>query len=218
MPTPIMVNDLGRMAYRQAWELQERAHEQVVAGGPETIFIVEHSPVITLGRRPESIQNLITSPEELAEQNIDLVHSDRGGDITYHGPGQIVAYPIIRLASHGLSVSGYVHRLESIVIATLGELGIESRADPQAIGVWAMDGENLAKICAIGVRIRRGVSLHGLALNVAMDLSGFNHIIPCGLTGRPVTSVHKLLGNNTPPLLETKQILTRHLIGSFELD
>jgi lipoyl(octanoyl) transferase len=218
MPTPIMVNDLGRMVYRQAWELQERAHEQVVAGGPETIFIVEHSPVITLGRRAESIQNLITSPEELAKQNIDLVHSDRGGDITYHGPGQIVAYPIIRLASHGLSVSGYVHCLESIVIATLGELGIESRADPQAIGVWAMDGENLAKICAIGVRIRRGVSLHGLALNVATDLSGFNHIVPCGLTGRPVTSLHKLLGNNAPFLLDTKKILTRHLIESFELD
>jgi lipoyl(octanoyl) transferase len=218
MPTPIVVNDLGRMAYRDAWELQERAHEQVLAGEPETIFIVEHSPVITLGRREESIRNLITTPEELAKQNIDLVHSDRGGDITYHGPGQIVAYPIIRLASHGLSVSGYVHRLESIVIATLADLGIESRADPQAIGVWAMDGENLAKICAIGVRIRRGVSLHGLALNVATDLSGFNHIIPCGLTGRPVTSVHKLLGSNAPSLPETKQILIRHLIESFEVD
>src|SRR5271170_1361378 len=136
MPTAIIVNDLGRMAYRDAWELQERAHQSVVAGGPETIFIVEHSPVITLGRREESIRNLITSPEELATQNIDLVHSDRGGDITYHGPGQIVAYPIIRLAQHGLSVSGYVHRLEAIAIATLAELGIDGRADPQAIGVW----------------------------------------------------------------------------------
>src|SRR5271154_5573162 len=152
MPTPIVVNDLGRMAYQQAWDLQERAHENVVAGGPETIFIVEHSPVITLGRREESIQNLITTPEELAKQNIDLVHSDRGGDITYHGPGQIVAYPIIRLAQHGLSVSGYVHRLESIVIATLADLGIQSRADPQAIGVWVMDAEVPAKISAIGVR------------------------------------------------------------------
>ncbi len=215
MPTGIVVNDLGRMAYREAWDLQERAHEQVLAGGSETIFLVEHSPVITLGRREESIRNLITSPEELAEQNIDLVHSDRGGDITYHGPGQIVAYPIIRLASHGLSVSGYVHRLEAIAISTLVELGIESRADPQAIGVWAMDGPNLAKICAIGVRIRRGVSLHGLALNVTTDLSGFNHIIPCGLTGRPVTSIHKLLGKNAPSLPEVKQILIQHLIQSL---
>jgi lipoyl(octanoyl) transferase len=218
MPTPIVVNDLGRMAYRDAWELQEHAHGQVLAGGPETIFLVEHCPVITLGRREESIRNLITSPEELAKLNIDLVRSDRGGDITYHGPGQIVAYPIIRLASYGLSVSGYVHRLESIVIATLAELGIESRADPQAIGVWAMDGENLAKICAIGVRIRRGVSLHGLALNVTTDLSGFNHIIPCGLTGRPVTSVHKLLGKDAPSLPEAKQILVQHLIDSLRPD
>jgi lipoyl(octanoyl) transferase len=211
MPTPIVVNDLGRMAYRDAWELQERAHQSVVAGEPETIFIVEHSPVITLGRREESIQNLITSPEELAKQNIDLVHSDRGGDITYHGPGQIVAYPIIRLAQHGLSVSGYVHRLEAIAITTLAELGIEGRADPQAIGVWAMDGENLAKICAIGVRIRRGVSLHGLALNVSTDLSGFRHIVPCGLTGRAVTSVDKILQKSTPSIAETKQILIRKL-------
>jgi lipoyl(octanoyl) transferase len=218
MSAPILVNDLGRMAYQQAWDLQEQAHQSVLAGGPETIFIVEHPPVITLGRREESIQNLITTPEDLARQNIELVHSDRGGDITYHGPGQIVAYPIIRLAQHHLSVSGYVHRLEAIAISTLAELGIEARADPQAIGVWTVDGENLAKICAIGVRIRRGISLHGLALNVSTNLSGFNHIIPCGLTGRPVTSIHKILGNDAPSLLETKQILIRHLIESLRLD
>ena len=218
MPTPIVVNDLGRMAYRDAWELQERAHEGVVAGGPETIFIVEHLPVITLGRREESIQNLITSREELAKQNIDLIHSDRGGDITYHGPGQIVAYPIIRLAQHHVSVSGYVHRLEAIAISTLAKLGIEARTDPQAIGVWTMDGDNLAKICAIGVRIRRGISLHGLALNVSTDLSGFRHIVPCGLTGRPVTSIHKILGDDAPSLLETKQILIRNLIEFLKLE
>ena len=192
------------------------AHQQVVAGGPETILIVEHSPVITLGRREESIRNLITNPEELARRKIDLVHSDRGGDITYHGPGQIVAYPIVRLARHGLSVSGYVHRLEAIVIATLADLGIDARADPQAIGVWTMDHENLAKICAIGVRIRRGVSLHGLALNVATDLSGFDNIIPCGLTGRAVTSIHKILVKSVPSLPETKQILIRHLTESLQ--
>jgi lipoyl(octanoyl) transferase len=201
------------MPYRAAWERQERAHETVVAGGPETIFIVEHSPVITLGRREESIQNLIASPEELDQAHIDLVHSDRGGEITYHGPGQIVAYPIIRLAEHGLSVSGYVHRLEAIVIATLAELGIEGHADPKAIGVWVSAGETVGKICAIGVRIRRGVSLHGLALNVSTDLSGFEHIVPCGLTGREVTSVHKILGENAPSLVEVKQILIRHLVG-----
>jgi len=217
MPKAIVVNDLGRMAYRDAWELQERAHEQVVTGGSEAIFIIEHTPVITLGRREESIGNLITSLEELARRGIDLVRSDRGGDITYHGPGQIVAYPIIRLAQHRLSVSGYVHRLEAIMIATLAELGIEARADPQAIGVWVMDGENLAKICAIGVRIRRGISLHGLSLNVSTDLSGFENIVPCGLTGRTVTSVERILGKNVPKLPDIKQILISRLIEFLEV-
>ena len=134
---------------------------------------------------------------DLEGLGIELVHSDRGGDITYHGPGQIVAYPIIRLASHGFSVGGYVHRLEGIVIEVLAELGIEGYTDPEAVGVWVdgpspqpsprvrgegvRGGEDAAKICAIGVRIRRGVSLHGLALNVSTDLRGFSHIVPCGL-------------------------------------
>src|SRR5579862_6030711 len=113
MPETIAVNDLGRMSYRDAWDIQERAHDAVAAGGPETIFIVEHTPVVTLGRRGETAGNLVTPPADLARQNVDFIHSDRGGDITYHGPGQIVAYPIIRLADHQLSVSGYVHRLES---------------------------------------------------------------------------------------------------------
>jgi lipoyl(octanoyl) transferase len=215
MPTPIVVNDLGRMAYRDAWDVQERVHQGVVAGGPETILTVEHPPVITLGRRAESIVNLIARPEELARQNIELVHSDRGGDITFHGPGQIVAYPIIRLADHGLSVSGYVHRLEAIVIATLAEIGIEARADPKAVGVWTDDGGHPAKICAIGVRIRRGASLHGLALNVDIDLGGFAHIIPCGLENRAVTSVAKILGENSPSFQAVKENLIRHLIDGF---
>jgi len=215
MPTPIVVNDLGRMPYRGAWDVQERTHQSVVARGPETILIVEHSPVITLGRRAESIINLITSPEELARRNIDLVHSDRGGDITFHGPGQIVAYPIIRLADHSLSVGGYVHRLEAIVIATLAELGIEATADPKAVGVWTDDAGEPAKICAIGVRIRRGVTLHGLALNVATDLSGFAHIVPCGLETRGVTSIAKILGENAPSFQAVKENLIRHLIDGF---
>jgi lipoyl(octanoyl) transferase len=215
MPETITVNDLGRMSYRDAWDIQERAHDAVAAGGPETIFIVEHTPVVTLGRRGETAGNLITSPTDLARQNVDFVHSDRGGDITYHALGQIVAYPIIRLADHQLSVSGYVHRLESIIIATLAELGIKSYTDPQAIGVWTIDGSDPAKIAAIGVRIRRGISLHGLALNVDIDLTGFRHIVPCGLTGRPVTSIKKILGKNAPSFAETKSILIRQMIQSL---
>ena len=228
MGEPINVRDLGVMPYRAAWKLQEEAHEKVLAGEVETIFLVEHPPVITLGRREESIINLVTSTPELARLGVELVNSDRGGDITFHGPGQIVAYPIIRLKDHGFSVGGYVHHLEKIVIATLAELGIKGHADPQAIGVWVLpfipspgtpgQGEGLsqaAKICAIGVRIRRGISLHGLALNVSTDLSGFSHIVPCGLTGRKVTSIATILGDAAPSITRIKEILVRNLLAGF---
>jgi lipoyl(octanoyl) transferase len=211
MGDAITVQDLGNMSYRDAWHLQEEAVEKVVAGGNETLFIVEHPAVVTLGRRDDSIKNLKTSPQKLERLGVELVQSDRGGDITFHGPGQIVVYPIIRLGNHGFTVSGYVHWLEAIVIAALAELGIQGQTDPEAVGVWVSDGEKLAKICAIGVRIRRGTSLHGLALNVSTDLAGFAHIVPCGLTDRGVTSIGKILGGKSPPLKEIKEILIRHL-------
>jgi lipoyl(octanoyl) transferase len=211
MGDAITVEDLGNMSYRDAWRLQEEAVEKVAAGADETLFIVEHPAVVTLGRRDDSIKNLKTSPQKLERLGVEVVHSDRGGDITFHGPGQIVAYPIIRLANHGFMVSGYVHWLEAMVIAALAELGIQGQTDPEAVGVWVSDGEKLAKICAIGVRIRRGTSLHGLALNVSTDLAGFAHIVPCGLTDRGVTSIGKILGVKSPPLAEVKEILIRHL-------
>ncbi|MGD0464489.1 MAG: lipoyl(octanoyl) transferase LipB [Tepidisphaeraceae bacterium] len=212
----ITVQDLGVMPYRDAWRLQEEAVQQAAAGGAETLFIVEHPPVVTLGRRDDSVKNLKTSPRDLERLGVELVHSDRGGDITYHGLGQIVAYPIIRLANHGFSVGGYVHWLEAIVIAVLAEMGIHAQTDPQAVGVWVADGGDVAKICAIGVRIRRGVSLHGLALNVSTDLSGFSHIIPCGLLNRGVTSIGKILATHSPPLATVKGILIRHLTAGLE--
>src|SRR5579859_212103 len=126
--------DLGRMPYREAWARQERAHEEVLAGADETIFFVEHPPVITFGRRPGQERNLLATEEQLRAAGVELVQSDRGGDVTLHAPGQLVAYPIIRLADHRLSVSGYVHRLEEAVIATLATLGIAAGTDPGAIG------------------------------------------------------------------------------------
>ena len=118
-------------------------HAEVLAGGAERILLVEHSPVITFGRRDGNERNLIASEDELSKLGVELVKSDRGGDITFHGPGQIVAYPIIRLNSHRLSVGGYVHRLEDAVIALLTELGIAARKDPAAVGVWveSADGQ-----------------------------------------------------------------------------
>lgn len=189
----LLIEDLGRLSYRDAWRHQEEVHTRVLAGETERLLLVEHPPVITFGRRPGVARNMLATPSQLATMGVEVVESDRGGDITFHGPGQIVAYPIIRLADHHLSVSGYVHTLEKIVIDTLADLGIPgARQDEGAVGVWVPIGQQLAKVCAIGVRIRKGVSMHGLALNVQTDLRYFNLIIPCGLVGRPVTTLQQL--------------------------
>jgi len=199
------------MRYREAWARQEAAHAEVLAGGEEQCFFVEHPPVITFGRRPNVARNLIASDDQLAKLGVEVVQSDRGGDITFHGPGQIVAYPIVRLNEHGFSVGAYVHSLERIVVETLADFGVIAKADPSAVGVWAEDGGAPAKVCALGVRIKRGVSLHGIALNVETDLRYFDLIVPCGLAGRPVTSLRKLLGDAAPPINEVKRSLVSHL-------
>ena len=204
------------MDYRAAWAEQERAHAEVLAGGPERILLAEHPPVITFGRRDGNERNLIASEDELSKLGIDLVKSDRGGDITFHGPGQIVAYPIIRLNSHRLSVGGYVHRLEDAVIALLTELGITARKDPAAVGVWVESAGRPAKICAIGIRVSRGVSLHGLALNVTTDLRYFDLIVPCGLAGKSVASLQTLLGEGKPQMNEIRDRLVAHLIAALD--
>jgi lipoyl(octanoyl) transferase len=210
------VDDLGLMPYRDAWAHQERVHADVLAGGEERILLVEHPPVITCGRRPNTSKNLLASPEQLAKAGVEFVESDRGGDITFHGPGQLVAYPILRLIDHQLSVGGYVRRLEQAVIGALGDLGIPAQKDECAVGVWVDDGTGtLAKICALGVRVRRGVTMHGIALNVTTDLNYFNLIVPCGLSCRPVTSVRKLLGDRAPSMDAVKRALTRRLNEAF---
>jgi lipoyl(octanoyl) transferase len=190
----------------------------VVAGGPEHILLVEHPPVITFGRRAGVERHMLASDEQLRSLRVEVVQSDRGGDITFHGPGQLVAYPIVRLNSHGLSVGGYVRALEQAAIAALAELGIPAQRDACMVGVWVGDGKGantLAKICAIGVRIRRGVSLHGLALNVTTDLSYFNLIVPCGLHCRPVTSILQLLGSRAPSIELVKHVLSSRLSSSL---
>ena len=207
------------MPYKDAWAIQEAAHESVLAGGEERIFLVEHPPVITYGRRPGVDKNLIASADQLAGLGVEIVQSDRGGDITFHGPGQLVVYPIIRLADHHLSVSGYVHALEAIIIAALKEFGVPANTNSAAVGVWTMtddkkapapflsSGCSSAKVCAIGVRIRRGVTLHGLALNVSTNLRFFELIVPCGLQNRPVTSLQQLLGDRSPQMPRVKSML-----------
>jgi lipoyl(octanoyl) transferase len=212
----VLIQDLGTMAYREAWALQEATHAEVLGGAEERILLVEHPPVITFGRRPGVDRNIVAPPEVLQSRGVDVVPSDRGGDVTFHGPGQLVAYPIVRLIDHQLSVGGYVRALEVAVIQCLSDFGVAARKDDCAVGVWVDGGSGtLAKICAIGVRVRRGVTLHGLALNVTTDLSFFDLIIPCGLVGRPVTSLQQLVGDQAPPMQHVKQVLGERLVEAL---
>jgi len=211
----MFIVNLGFMGYETAWREQESAHAEVVAGQENRLLLVEHPAVVTLGRRTEPTRFLRTEPAELTRRGVELVQSDRGGDITFHGPGQIVAYPILRLLDYRLSVGGYVHTLERIVIDTLKQIGISSYTDPQAVGVWTRDGGEAAKICSIGVRIRKGVTMHGLALNVTTDMSGFGLIVPCGLEGASVTSVAQVLGDAAPTIDAVREILTDNFVDHF---
>jgi lipoyl(octanoyl) transferase len=211
----MIVEDLGLMAYRDAWRRQEEAHAGVLDGAEERLFLVEHPPVITFGRRPGVSKNVIASERHLARLGVEVVESDRGGDVTFHGPGQLVAYPILRLIDHRLSVGAYVHRLEDAVIDALRAWGLSGTKDRAAVGIWVEHGGVLKKICALGVRIRRGVSMHGIALNVTTDLNYFNLIVPCGLVGRPVTSLTEIRRAASPPLEEVKRVLADAIIRTF---
>lgn len=213
------VIDLGLLPYADAWDQQRRVHERMLADAdaPPAVLLVEHPPVITLSQRKDVAGHLLASRERLATMGIDVQETDRGGDITYHGPGQLVAYPILRLAAYQLNVGRYMKLLEHVVIDTLEAFGIEGRLDPSAIGVWVKQQAGPdAKICAMGVRVRRNVTLHGLALNVTTDLSHFATIVPCGLSGRPVTSMRELLGDRTPAMGLVKAELTRQLNHALE--
>lgn len=218
----MLVRDLGLIAYRDAWALQEEAHARALAGGEETLLLLEHTPVVTFGRRAEAARkNLLASREVLAAMGVEVVESDRGGDITFHGPGQLVAYPVLRLGDRGLTAASYVHRLEDVVIAVLADYAVASFKDPHAPGVWvratdpaALPGLGLppaaAKVCALGVRIKRGISMHGIALNLSTDLRYFELINPCGL-GKPVTTLGRLLGERAPTMADLKAAFARRL-------
>ncbi|MCH7606291.1 MAG: lipoyl(octanoyl) transferase LipB [Chloroflexi bacterium] len=180
---------LGTLEYRHAWDIQLRLAGDVHEGvQPNTLLLLEHPPVYTWGRlsKPEHI---LLPPEELEKRGISVYEADRGGQVTFHGPGQLVAYPVVDLRNWGGPVK-YVRTLEQVIIGTLADLGINAGTIDGITGVWAED----AKISAIGVKISRGVAYHGLAINVNTDLTYFDYIVPCGIYDRPVTSMAKLLG------------------------
>jgi lipoyl(octanoyl) transferase len=260
--TPLTI-DLGVMPYQAAWDKQLEIHTRVLEGDlPHgALLLVQHPPVITIGRRPGAQKHLLASPAMLQARGVELVETDRGGDITFHGPGQLVVYPILNLNAYNLNLHGYMRLLEAVVIATVAQFGVRALRVEGCTGVW-IDPENaltkisdlapqvppqdpgpktqdprpktqdprptpqdpapahqspacsnhgLAKICAIGIKLRRWTTLHGLALNVTTDLSYFDLINPCGLS-RPVTSLQKLLGKNTPPMDSVKAAV----VAAFE--
>ena len=202
------VRDVGRMAYGGAYELQKQLEARRKLGEiPDQLLIVEHPHVITLGRNGH-MQNLLARPEVLERAGISFYPTDRGGDITYHGPGQIVGYPIFDLREWKRDVVAYVRAVEQAIIDALAAFGIRGDRVAGATGVW-IDG---AKIAAIGVHISRWVTSHGFALNHSTDLSYFQYIVPCGLT-KPVTSMEKL--GVRVPREEVVAELVRQVRGQF---
>lgn len=188
---------LGRVAYSTALDLQRTLLEMRKAGRIDnTLLLLEHPPVITLGRNAH-LSNVLAPPEFLAQRGVELFEIDRGGDVTFHGPGQLVAYPIIDLRSFDPKVGAveYVRRLEEVLIRTCGGFGIGAQRIKGLTGVWtyALRNKPEAKIAAIGVHISRSVTTHGFALNVTTDLDFFSLIVPCGISGKPVTSLEREL-------------------------
>ena len=193
----IHVLHLGLVPYETALELQRTLAQLRKAGRIEnTLLLLEHPPVITLGRNAR-LENVLASPEFLAQRGVELHEIDRGGDVTFHGPGQLVAYPVFDLRSFEPKVGAveFVRRLEEVLIRTCGDFGVGAQRIKGMTGVWtyALRNKPEAKIAAIGVHISRGVTTHGFALNVSTDLDFFTLIVPCGLTGKPVTSMEREL-------------------------
>ncbi len=210
---------LGRRKYLEALQIQEQHRDRLLAGqsDQQIVYTVEHPPTITIGRNG-SFTNIVASREVLERIGMEVFEVDRGGDVTYHGPGQLVVYPVLHLAPWGSDVARYVRMLEEVVIRALKSVGIDSDRLNGYPGVWIGN----EKICAIGARMRRRpngeyVTSHGLALNVSTDLSHFQTIIPCGLSDKGVTSVEKITGVK-PSMAEWEQRLLGSFADVFEAD
>jgi lipoyl(octanoyl) transferase len=205
------VRELGRIDYGQALELQQQLATQRKLGAvPDHLLLLEHPHVITLGRNGH-LENLLASDQVLSRAGISFYPTDRGGDVTYHGPGQLVGYPILDLRDWKRDVGAYVRAVEQSLIDTLAAFGIEARRIPKLTGVWVGD----RKIAAIGVHLSRWVTSHGFALNVNTDLSYFQYIVPCGLT-KPVTSMAQL--GVRASLAEVSQVFAAHFGRVFECE
>jgi len=221
--------DLGLVNYKEAWDYQEILFEQIVSikeenrkqttklATPNYLLFCEHPHVYTIGKSGKE-SNLLINEETLNDKGASLYKINRGGDITYHGPGQLVGYPVIDLDNFNLSIKKYIYKLEEAMIRSLYKFGINSTRLEGATGVW-LDAEHplkARKIGAIGVRISQLVSMHGFALNVNTDLSYFNNIIPCGIQGKSVTSLQNELGRQVE-MNEVQKIVLKELKQSFNM-
>ena len=224
MNKQVIVRDLGLKDYKDTWDYQEELFSQILdmkirnrrenAGlaTPNYLLFVEHPHVYTLGKSGD-IGNLLATEEELTSKGAKFYRINRGGDITYHGPGQIVGYPILDLDNFFTDIHKYLRLLEEMVILTLAEYGIKGERSPGETGVWLDVGTPLArKICAMGVRSSRWVTMHGFAFNINTDLSYFDHMIPCGIRDKAVTSMNRELGQETVDMAKVQ----KSLVGNFQ--
>jgi len=221
---PVQFRDLGRMEYKAAWEYQEKLLQENVqikqAGDPAVstthyLLFTEHPAVYTLGKSGNK-ENVLISSDEMEARHIQFFHTNRGGDITFHGPGQLVGYPILDLEKFSTDIGLYLRNIEEVIIRTLADYGIEGSRSKGETGVWIEPGVpgRERKICAIGVRCSRWITMHGFALNINTDLSYFNHIIPCGIVNKQVTSISKECGQEVDEAA-VKAAVCRHFEAVF---
>lgn len=229
MNKKVQLEDLGRKDYKETWDYQEDIFKKIVdvkiknrntifqLSTPNFFLFVEHPHVYTLGKSGD-ISNLLLSEKQLEAKGATFYKINRGGDITYHGPGQVVGYPILDLENFFTDIHKYLRLLEETIILTLAEYGLKATRSPGETGVWLDVGTPFArKICAMGVRASRWVTMHGFALNVNTDLGYFDNIIPCGIRGKAVTSIHAELGREIE-MNEVKQKILKHFCTLFEAE
>ena len=198
--------DLGLTDYNETWMLQKKLQSKRILGEIEDhLLLVEHPPVFTLGKNA-SKQHIINNSED-----VSIIQTDRGGNITFHGPGQLVCYPILDLNHYKRSITWYMRELEQLIIDVLGEYDIKASRKKGLTGTWVKD----KKIAALGVRISRWVTMHGFSLNINPDLNFYNNIIPCGIKEYGVTSMAKIMGNEVPSMDEVKAKMTKHFTKNF---
>tara|TARA_B100001173_G_scaffold303547_1_gene306443 strand:+ start:372 stop:1085 length:714 start_codon:yes stop_codon:yes gene_type:complete len=228
MNKSIQFQDLGLKDYKETWGLQEEIFKKTLAikvrnrrenaglSTPNHFLFVSHAHVYTLGKSGD-LSNLLLNEEQLKTKGANFYKINRGGDITYHGPGQIVGYPILDLENFFTDIHKYLRLLEETIILTLADYGLEASRSQGETGVWLDVGTPFArKICALGVRASRWVTMHGFALNVNTDLGYFDHIIPCGIRGKSVTSLRVELKKDQVDENEVKEKLLKHFLNLFE--